>query len=147
MVENASNPKPSHAQKMPPAMRRYLKRLFISMVFYAIALIFAVSMFNSGNISGVMGYVTGVLPALPVIAIFWTIGKLLSEMDDEYQRLLMVRQVLVATGLTLTAATLWGFLEQFELVMHIPAYYWAVLWFGGLGVGSLFNRLTIGSDT
>ncbi len=146
MVEDASNPKPSNTQKIPPAIRRYLKRFFICMSFYIAVLMLSVTLFIRGELSGSLAYVFGILPAFPIIGIFWTIGKLLGEMDDEYQRLLMVRQVLVATGLTLTVATLWGFLEQFELIFHIPAYYWAVLWFAGLGVGALFNRLTIGSD-
>jgi hypothetical protein len=31
------------------------------------------------------------------------------------------------------------------LVQHVDAFYVAVLWFFGLGVGSLVNRLTLGS--
>ena len=136
----------SNRGKMPPAMRRYMKRLFISMILYAVALIAAIYMFNRDMVSGPLAYAMGALPALPIIGVFWTIGKLLAEMSDEYQRLLLTRQVLVATGFMLSVATLWGFLEQFELVFHIPAYYWAVLWFGGLGLGSCVNRFTLGSS-
>ena len=107
--------------KIPPEMRRYMKRLFLCMVLYGVALILAVTMFNKDAVSGPMAYILGLLPALPIIGVFWTIGKLLSEMRDEYQRLLMTRQILVATGFMLSIATLWGFLEQFELVFHIPA--------------------------
>lgn len=132
--------------KMPPEMRRYMKRMFLCMALYGAALILAVTMFNKDAVSGPLAYILGILPALPIIGVFWTIGKLLAEMRDEYQRLLLTRQVLVATGFMLSVATLWGFLEQFELVFHIPAYYWAVLWFGGLGLGSCVNRFTLGSS-
>jgi hypothetical protein len=39
----------------------------------------------------------------------------------------------------LTLVTIWGFLENFGLVGHVDAFYVAVLWFLGLGVGSAFN--------
>jgi hypothetical protein len=31
------------------------------------------------------------------------------------------------------------------MVGHIESYYVATLWFGGLGFGSLMNRLTLGT--
>jgi hypothetical protein len=127
------------------AVRRYLIRLFTLMSLYIFLLYIAVRFLNRPEpISGILAYTLGILPALPVIGIFWAVGRLLIEIDDEYQRLLLVRQILVATGLALASATAWGFLEQFNLVTHIPAYYWAVIWFGGLGVGALVNRLTLG---
>ena len=59
--------------------------------------------------------------------------------------MLTVRQTLWATGFALSVATVWGFLESFDLVGHIDAYYIAVLWFGGLGLGSCMNKLTLGA--
>jgi hypothetical protein len=58
--------------------------------------------------------------------------------------MLMIRQTLWASGFALSLATLWGFLESFDLVGHVAAYYVAILWFGGLGLGALANRLTMG---
>ena len=46
----------------------------------------------------------------------------------------------VATGFTLSVVTIWGFLENFGLVSHVDAFYIAVLWFFGLGVGAAFNH-------
>jgi hypothetical protein len=60
--------------------------------------------------------------------------------------MLLVRQTLVATGFALSVATVWGFLENFELVAHVDAFYIAILWFLGLGLGSLYNRLTLGDS-
>ena len=81
----------------------------------------------------------GVLPALAVSGFFFAMGRYLLEEDDEYQRLVQTRQVLVATGIALTAATVWGFLEGFSLVPHAVAYVWPIVWFGGLGVGACAN--------
>jgi len=52
--------------------------------------------------------------------------------------------MLVATGLTMVVATIYGFLENYGLVGHVDAFYLTILFFAGLGVGSLVNRLTIG---
>jgi hypothetical protein len=72
-------------------------------------------------------------------------GRYLADEQDEFVRMLTVRQTLYASAFALSVATVWGFLENFDLVDHIDAYYIAVLWFGGLGLGSCINKLTIGS--
>lgn len=130
---------------LSPAHKKYLLRMCALMALYIAFLLIAVRLLGHANpVTGFPAFVLGLLPALPVIGIFWAVGRLLIELDDEYQQMLMVRQILVATGFSMAAATGWGFLEQFNLVAHIPAYYWAVLWFAGLGVGSLFNKVTLG---
>ncbi|MGI8931984.1 MAG: hypothetical protein ACR2FK_06375, partial [Sphingomicrobium sp.] len=81
-----------------------------------------------------------------VLGVFWAVGRLLVEETDEYLRMLLVRQTLVATAFALSIATVWGFLEKAELVPHVDAFYIPVLWFAGLGVGSLVNWLTLGDS-
>lgn len=63
------------------------------------------------------------------------------EESDEYLRVLAVRQALVASGLALSLATAWGFLESFDLAGHVDAYWIAVVWFVGVGLGSCVNRV------
>ena len=58
--------------------------------------------------------------------------------------MLMVRQTLWASGFALSLATVWGFLESFDLVGHWDGYWVAVAWFFGLGIGALANKLTVG---
>ena len=84
--------------------------------------------------TGGLAYVVAVLPALPIIGIFAAIGRYLVEEQDEYVRMLMVRQTLWASGFALSLATIWGFLENFDLVGHIDAYYIASC--GSLGSAS-----------
>ena len=128
-----------------PAIKSYNRRVVWLSLFYALFLFGAVYGFNHHLLNGVAGYIAAVLPALPIIGIFAAIGRYLVEEQDEYVRMLMVRQSLWASGFALSAATIWGFLESFDLVSHIDAYYIAVLWFGGLGLGSCMNKLTLGS--
>lgn len=127
-----------------PALRRYTLRLAIAMAFYLLFLAIAVRLVGGGAVTGPAAYLLAALPGLAVVGVFWAAFRLLVEETDEYQRLLMVRQMLVATGFTLSLATVWGFLENFGLVAHIDAFYYAVLWFLGLGLGSIYNRVTLG---
>ncbi len=131
-------------QRMPKPIKNYLRRLFGLMALYIGFLTIAVKLLGRDDpVTGALAYGIAFAPALPVIGIFWAIGRLLVEQDDEYQKMLMVRQTLVASATAMAAATAWGFLEQFNLAVHIPAYYWAVVWFGGLGIGALFNKITM----
>lgn len=131
---------------MSPTNWRYQRRVVILSLIYAAFLLGAVYGFKHHLVSGVLAWIVAILPALPIIGIFAAIGLYLVEERDEYLRMLMVRQTLWASGFSLSIATVWGFLESFELVSHIEVYWVSVLWFGGLGLGSLANKLTIGRD-
>jgi hypothetical protein len=126
------------------AQSNYNRRVMALSMVYAVALLGAVYGFKHQLLGGPVAYVAAILPALPIIGIFGAIGLYLVEERDEYVRMLMVRQTLWASGFALSIATIWGFLESFELVQHVESYYVAILWFGGLGLGALVNRLTLG---
>jgi hypothetical protein len=127
------------------AHRRYVFRIFISMLCYMATLFLAVRLVGHDHVTGPLAWVLALLPGLSVAGVFWAVGKLLVEEDDEYQRMLLVRQTLVATAFTLTVVTIYGFLENFGLVGHVDAFYVSMLWFVGLGVGTVANRLTVGA--
>jgi uncharacterized YccA/Bax inhibitor family protein len=129
---------------MSPAGWRYNKRVIVLSLIYAAFLIGAVYGFKHHLVSGGFAWIVAILPALPIIGIFAAIGLYLVEEQDEYVRMLMVRQTLWASGFSLSIATVWGFLESFELVNHVEVYWVSVLWFGGLGLGNFANRLTMG---
>ncbi|HVU30075.1 MAG TPA: hypothetical protein VHE36_06725 [Sphingomicrobium sp.] len=128
-----------------PAMKRYNSRMVRLWLVYAAFLLVAIYMFKHQLLSGPVAYGVAVLPAIPIILVFATVGRYLIEESDEYLRMLMVRQTLWASGFALSLATIWGFLESFDLVDHVDAYYIAIVWFLGLGVGAVINRLTLGS--
>jgi len=131
---------------MSPATRRYNKRVIVLSLVYAAFLICAVYAFKHHLVGGPVAWIVAILPALPIIGIFAAIGLYLVEEQDEYVRMLMVRQTLWASGFALSIATMWGFLESFELVSHVEVYWVSVLWFGGLGLGNVANRLTMGGS-
>lgn len=127
-----------------PAQRRYNRRILILSAIYAALLLPICWLFARHMVSGPLAYGLGVLPALPVSGFFVVIGLYFTEEHDEYVRMLMARQSLIATGIAMTAATFWGFLENFDLVSHAVAYAWPMVWFGGLAVGGGVNKLTYG---
>jgi hypothetical protein len=96
-------------------------------------------------VRGPLAWIVGILPALPIVGIFAAIGAYIVEETDEYLRMLLIRQTLYASGITLSVVTVWGFLESFGLVGHVESYNAAVLWFAGLGIGTVINRITEGS--
>ena len=122
------------------ALKRYNRRVIILSLSYAVFLIAAVYLFKHQLLSGPIAWVAAVLPALPIVAILFTVGRYLTEETDEYLRLMMTRQALIASAFTLSIATVWGFLENFGLVPHVYAYYAQILWFAGLGLGKVINR-------
>ena len=123
-----------------PAQRRYNRRVLWASLAYAALLFLAVYLLSRHLVAGPAAYVVGVLPALAVCSFFWLIGRYLVEETDEYLRVMMVRQLLFATGVALTGATIWGFLEGFKLVPHIVAYAWPIVWLAGLGFGACVFR-------
>jgi len=127
------------------AHKRYRRRVIGLSLLYAGLLIGAVYLFKHHLVTGALAWIVAILPALAIVAIFAAIGVSIVEEQDEYQRMLLIRQTLYASGFTLSISTVWGFLESFGMVGHVPAYHAAILWFLGLGIGTVINRVTEGT--
>ena len=127
-----------------PAWKRYNWRVVLLSLLYVAFLLPAVYGFKHRLVPHAAAYFVAILPALPIIGIFGALGRYLVEEQDEYVRMLMVRQVLWASGLTLSIATAWGFLDNFGLVGHADGYWLIAVWFAGLGLGGIVNKLTLG---
>lgn len=128
------------------AIRRYLIRIVVLVILYLGFLIAAVTAFKAHAVSGVAAYGLAILPALPIIGVFWAVMRMLVEETDEFLRLLHVRQCLFATGFCLTIMTIWEFLQNFDLVPPGNGGFGAAFfWFIGLGFGGLYNKVTVGT--
>ena len=128
-----------------PAQRRYMQRLAAAMGIYLVSLFAAEYLISRDLVGGPLVWVLAVIPGLAIVGAFYAVAMLIIEHEDEFIRMLVVRQILVATGFALSIATVWGFLENFELVPHVPAYWVAILWFGGFGLGGFVNKRTMGA--
>lgn len=124
--------------------RRYVLRVAIAMFGYLGTLVLADSVIKDHGATGPVAYGAALLPGLCIAAVFWALGRLLVEETDEYQRLLLVRQLIVATGVTMATISIWGFLADYGLVGRGQAFYPVCLFFVGLGIGALVNKITLG---
>ena len=135
-------------KRMSPAARAYTWRVGFAMLAYVVSLMIAVRVLghDNGTRHDLLAWVLALIPGLSVAMVFVAFGRLLIEERDEYQRMLLTRQSLIATGITMTVTTVYGFLENFGLLGHVDAFYVAMLWFFGLGVGGAVNKLTFGTE-
>ena len=127
-----------------PAMRSYTRRLAVCMVIY-VAAIFAVGwLFRHAPPTGGLAWGAAVLPALPILGVFWTIYRLLIEETDEFMRMMLVRQTLFATGFCLAIMTVWEFLQGYGVLPQgTGGFGTAFVWFVGLGIGAIGNAAAL----
>lgn len=126
------------------ASRRYIQRLAAAMGIYLISLFAAEYLISRDLVDGPLVWVLALMPGLAVTGAFYAVAMLVIEQKDEFMRMLIVRQILIATGFALSIATVWGFLENFDLVPHIDSYWVGIIWFLGFALGGFVNKKTLG---
>ena len=125
-----------------PAGRRYMARFIPAMIGYVAAISAAVYLIDRGMVSGWSLYAAAIAPGLFILGVIWAMGMYLVEETDEYIRMRLIRAMMVATGVTLAIASVWGFLEAFADVEHVPAYYGFVIWCASMGLAQLWFKVT-----
>ena len=123
------------------AMVAYNRRVLIGGFGYVLGLGIAVTMWNRYELSAPVVFAISLLPTLPTCGIIWAMARYLSEEQDEYLRHRTIMAALIALGLVLGLGIFWGFLEMFELVPHIWAWWVLPAWAIGLGVAKLWLRV------
>ncbi len=122
-----------------PALKNYNRRFMVWTFGYMAALTIGITMHQKLELSGLLLWLAGILPSLPVFGMIWTMARYVREEEDEYLRLRAVNAALVATGILLAIATAWGFLEMFGAVPHVPSWAALPLWAIGLGIGQCWQ--------
>lgn len=124
-----------------PAMRAYSRRSLIFAFGYMAALFIAILATDALKPTGILAYALAILPSLPIIYMVYAMGKYLTDEADEYLRMKTVIAALFGTGVLLVIATVWGFLESFELVPHQPGWWAVPIWAIGLGLGQFWQKV------
>jgi hypothetical protein len=127
------------------ASRRYLFRMATAMGFYLLAILAGEYLIEGNRITGSVVWLFALLPGIAIAAAVYVLGLYIFEEKDEFLRMLCIHQALIATGIALTFAAIWGFLENYALVAHVDAYWIVILWFLGFGFGALVTRIIHGS--
>jgi len=122
------------------AMRTYNRRVLVAAMTYVVVLFGSMGIARYFEPPALVRILLAIAAALPVLFIIRAMALLLREETDEYLRTRLVEQSLVATGFLLTVATLYGFLNAFDLAPRIDAWAVVPLWAVGLGIGRIFRR-------
>ena len=131
-----------------PAYRTYVRRFVPITVAYLASIALATRIIPDNAPADATTIGLAILPGLCVLGWIWAMGRLLVELQDEYLRMLEVRKMIVATGLTLAVSSVWGILELYSPeVPKLPVFFVFPLWCVGLAVGQVVNRLTLGDGS
>ena len=124
-----------------PAAARYNRRVLISSLGYVLGLGVAVTLWNDYELSRPAVFAISLLPTLPTFGIIWAMARYLVEEQDEYLRHRTIMGALIALGFVLAIGIFYGFLEMFELVPHIWAWWVLPVWAIALGLAQLWQKV------
>jgi hypothetical protein len=124
-----------------PVIIRYNRRLLAASMGYVLGLGISIALWNAHELSGPVVFAVALLPTVPTFAMIWAMGRYLVEEQDEYLRYRTVRAAIISLGMVLAIGIFWGFLEMFELVPHIWAWWVLPVWSVGLGVAQLWMKV------
>ena len=124
-----------------PAMATYNRRVLMSSFGYVLGLGIAVTLWNDYELSRPVVFAISLLPTLPTFGIIWAMARYIADEQDEYLRHRTIMASLVALGFVLAVGIFYGFLEMFELVPHIWAWWVLPVWALGLGAAQLWQKV------
>lgn len=124
-----------------PAHKKYVFRTFAFMIPYMVVCLAAIAGAFDEVIGKPAGWVLAVVVSAPVIGQLWATLSLMRE-SDEYLRAVTAKQFIVASGLAMALATLWGFGESFAGAYHLPAWLIYPLFWACFGFTSPFIQAT-----
>ena len=122
------------------AMRTYNRRMMIAAFSYVVLLLGCVAVAAHLAPPAPVRVGLAILVSLPVLFMIRAMALLLKEERDEYLRMRIVEQNLIATGFLLAAATIYGFLTTFDLAPKLDSFLVVPVWAVGLGIGRAFQR-------
>ncbi len=123
------------------AIRRFSRRILITMVWYSATLILALLARKHLHPSLLFASLLAVATAIPVVSVIAVVGLYLKEETDEFQRQLLTQKILWATGCTLIITTTWGLLELFTPVARLQAFSVFSLYWVFFGIATVMLNL------
>lgn len=127
-------------KRASPAVKRYLRRFLPMMLAYVVVLTVSLWTIRHHHPQGPLLWLLAVAPALPVIGVIVVMGLYLIEETDEFVRAMLVQAMLWGLGVTLAGCTAWGFLENVDLVPHVPLYLVFPIFCGSMGLAQPIVR-------
>jgi hypothetical protein len=113
---------------LTPAQRAHIRRTLFLLLAYAVILPPLVWLRAHRHISDTLLLVMAIAASLPVLGLFASWGRYLSDERDEYHQAVTLRRIAIATNVTMGAAVVWGFLQAFGVMPLIEAYWVPFVW-------------------
>ena len=112
-----------------PAHRKYVVRTMAFMIPYAVVNTLAIF----GAFDEIQGkpaaWILAFVVAAPMVGQIWATLSLIRE-SDEFVRALTAKQFIIASGLAMAVASIWGFGESYAGAYHLPAWLiYPLFWF------------------
>jgi hypothetical protein len=111
-----------------PAQKAHTRRVLWLLLVYAIVLPPLVWLRATTAVAGSIPLLMAIVASLPVLGIFASWGRYLSDERDEYHQALTLRRIAIATNATMGAAVVWGFLQAFGVMPLIETYWVPFVW-------------------
>jgi undecaprenyl pyrophosphate phosphatase UppP len=119
------------------AYRRYRKDVLRYVTVYVVVVLSAAWFVKHDGREHLFLYFWSVLPAIPILAIILRMAQYLSEEKDEFQKLVMMRAILVGTGALLAAIVVSDFLRSFGNAGAVPPFVYFTVFCVGMAVAQL----------
>ena len=123
------------------AARRYTTGMMATSIAYMLGLGIAIWTFTNLEPSVAVTWGLAMLPIAPILAMIYVMGRYIVEEQDEYLRHRAIIASLIGLGFVLAIGSFWGFLETFEVVPHIWAWWVFPVWAIGMGLGQCWMAL------
>jgi len=111
-----------------PAQKAHTKRIMWLLLAYVIVLPPLVWVRANTAVAGYIPTLTAIAASIPVLGIFASWGRYVSDERDEYHQALTLKRIAVATNVTMGAAVVWGFLQAFGAMPLVEAYWIPFVW-------------------
>jgi hypothetical protein len=128
---------------MTPAQRAHVRRILWLLLVYALVLPPLVWLRATQHVGDGILLAMAIAASLPVLGIFASWGRYVSDERDEYHRSLTLGRIAIATNVTMGAAVVWGFLQAFGVMPLIETYWVPFVWVimqGMFGCVEFFSR-------
>jgi hypothetical protein len=126
-----------------PAQRAHTRRTLWLLLAYALILPPLVWLHAHRHIAAPLSVLMAIAASIPLLGMFASWGRYLSDEHDEYHQALTLRRIAIATNVTMGAAIVWGFLQAFGVMPLIEAYWVPFVWVvmqGMYGCVATFRR-------
>ena len=127
---------------LTPAQRAHTRRIIWLLVAYAVILPPLVWVHAHLQTAPTLSVIMAIAACIPVLGIFASWGRYVSDEKDEYHQAMTLRRIAVATNATMGAAVVWGFLQAFGVVPLFETYWVPLAWVAIQGVGACIATMS-----